>query len=135
VDIHQSLKRILQSEDIFGKAFYEVFFERCPQAAQYFEGTNMHRQELMVTMALNLVVQYYSNGYSSVEQYLQHLGTRHHDHSVPPELYPHWRDAMLATMEKFHEDDWNEELAEHWRTAIDAVVKPMMRGYDRRLGA
>jgi hemoglobin-like flavoprotein len=134
VDIQESLDRILKSEEIIGKTFYDVFFERHPQAAKYFTDTDMERQALMVTMALNLVRQYYSEGYSTVEAYLRHLGTRHYDHKVPPDVYPIWRDCMLETLAQFHDSDWSDELAAEWREAIDAVTKPMLEGYNRRTG-
>jgi hemoglobin-like flavoprotein len=134
VDIHQSLKTILDSDTLFGEAFYKTFFERCPDAKQYFDGINMERQALVVTMALTLIEQHYTNGYSAVEQYLRHLGNRHKERHVPPPLYPQWRDAMLAVLEDFHGEDWGEALAGQWREAIDGVSDSMLFGYDEHVG-
>jgi hemoglobin-like flavoprotein len=134
VDIQQSLRRILESEDIFGKLFYDTFFARYPEAAKYFANTDMERQALVLTMALTLIVQYHLSAFSSVGQYLKHLGTRHHALNVPPEIYPKWRDAMIAALERFHDTEWSDELADEWQRAIEASTKPMLRGYDDHAG-
>jgi hemoglobin-like flavoprotein len=134
MDIEKSLKLILQSGDQFGASFYDIFFERCPKAAEYFKDTDMSRQSLVLTMALQLLAQYYANGFLSIKQYLQTIGTRHDDWGIPREMYTDWRDAMLAALEKFHGEQWNDALANQWREAIERATEAMFHGYDRRAG-
>ena len=52
MDIRQSVDRVLASKKIFGEIFYEEFFRRSPHAHAHFEGIDMERQSLMLTMAL-----------------------------------------------------------------------------------
>jgi hemoglobin-like flavoprotein len=134
VEIQDSLKRILHSEQVFGAMFYEVFFERCPEAKDYFLETDMKRQALVLTMALTLVEQHYNNEFTAVEQYLQHIGYKHADRDIPKALYVPWRDAMMVALEKFLDGNWSEHLAEQWRDAIESVTETMFRGYDERMG-
>lgn len=134
MDIHQSLQHILNSKDVFGHAFYDVFFSRYPEALEYFGDVDMKRQALVLTMALTVIQQYYSNNYSTVEQYLQVLGSQHHRRQIPPDLYPKWRDAMLEALESFHGKDWDPTLAREWRDAIEVGIEPMLRGYEERTG-
>jgi len=134
MDIEKSLELILQSGDQFGSSFYDIFFERCPKAAEYFKDTDMSRQSLVLTMAVQLLVQYYTNGFVSIEQYLETVGTRHVNKEIPKELYPDWRESMLATLEKFHGDQWNDALAQQWREAIERTTEAMFRGYDHHAG-
>jgi len=134
MDIEKSLELILQSGDKFGSSFYDVFFERCPKAAEYFKDTDMHRQSLVLTMALQLLAQYYTNGFNSIEQYLQAMGTRHDDKDIPKEMYTDWRESMLTTLGNFHGDRWSDELAQQWHEAIERASEAMFRGYDNRTG-
>jgi len=134
MDLNTSLERILQSGDKFGDLFYAVFFERNPEAKQYFDGADMQRQSVMLTMSLKLMGEYYSNGYAAVESYLKHLGTFHSDRGVPREIYDKWTEALRETLSQFHGDDWNDDLAEDWRNSMDATTKAMFGGYERRVG-
>lgn len=134
MDIHQSLQKILASDDLFGTMFYDTFFERCAEGKEYFAGMDMQRQALVLTMALTLIAQHHTHGYAAVEQYLRHLGGRHKDRTIPGELYPQWRESMLVALERFHGDDWSETLSDEWRTAIDGVSRSMLHGYDEHTG-
>jgi hemoglobin-like flavoprotein len=134
MEIQESLKQILASDRVFGEMFYEMFFERCPEAKPYFDVTDMDRQALVLTMALTLIEQNYNHGYAAVAGYLQHVGNRHADRAVPKSLYNPWREAMLSALERFHGDDWSDHLAKQWGDAIDAVTETMFRGYTERKG-
>jgi hemoglobin-like flavoprotein len=85
-------------------------------------------------MAVQLMAQYYANGFLSIKQYLQTIGTRHDDWGVPKEMYADWLDAMLAALEKFHGDQWNDGLAQQWHEAIERATEAMYYGYDHRGG-
>lgn len=134
MEIQDSLKQILQSEQVFGSMFYEVYFERCPEAKDHFAETDMKRQALVLTMALTLIEQHYNHEFAAVDQYLQHVGSKHSDRKIPRALYEPWREAMLATLERFLGADWSEHLAEQWSDAIETVTETMFRGYDERMG-
>lgn len=134
MDIHESLKSILESKPVFGEQFYRIFFERCPDAEVLFARIDMRRQALVLTMALTLFEQHYTHGYSAVEQYLKHLGNRHKERFVPAEMYPQWRDSMLVALAEFHGDQWDDALAAQWSEAIDGVSQAMIDGYDEHMG-
>lgn len=134
MNMRESLDAILDSEKAFGSAFYRTFFGRCPDARQYFVDVDMHRQSLVLTMALTLIQQYHERGYAAVEKYLHHLGMKHGDRRVPRELYSDWRDAMLETLASFLGTGWNDGLAAEWREAIDSVSNVMFVGYEERQG-
>lgn len=129
--IQESLQAILDSSDNFGRSFYDEFFLRHPRIFQYFEGVDMTRQSLVLTMALNTIVTHYTNPSVAIEHYLQHLGTMHNRWKIPPELYPKWSDTMLRVLERFLEGDWDEELASQWREALEKASQTLIRGYDR----
>jgi hemoglobin-like flavoprotein len=129
VDISQSLDRILNSQDVLGELFYDIFLHQYPEVQHFFEGVNLRRQAVLLTMALIIVEQYYSNPYPTTAEYLRYLGSKHHQLNIPKELYGKWADAMLTTLRQFHGKDWTEDLARQWREAIDRTTQQMFAGY------
>ena len=132
MNIHDSVVRVMNSQEVFGEAFYEVFFQRHPEARAYFSGTDMKRQALVLTMSVALIEQHYSSPYPATEKYIQHLGTQHHSRTIPKELYPKWREAMLETLQRFLGDEWTDGLAMEWTQAIDLCTRVMFEGYAQR---
>lgn len=134
MDIGESVSRVLASREVFGRSFYPEFFRRCPEARVHFEGLDMERQALAVTMALTLIEQHHRHAYPAVENYLEMLGHAHDHRGVPPGLYGPWSEAMLAALAAFHGDAWDEGLARQWRAALAGASRVMLEGYGRHGG-
>ncbi|MEX2188939.1 MAG: globin domain-containing protein [Pirellulales bacterium] len=134
MDISTSIERILLSRDLLGSTFYDVFFRRHPEVQRHFEGVNLVRQGVLLTMALVVIEQFHAHAYPATHRYLQYLGTRHDELGIPAETYPHFRDALLETLGLFHAGEWNAELADDWRAAIDKAYAAMLEGYRKHVG-
>jgi hemoglobin-like flavoprotein len=129
MNISESLDRILHRSDTLADLFYLVFLERYPQVQDHFRGVDMKRQNLLLTMSLIVVERHYLHGYAATTAYLEMLGRQHKQRGVGRELYPFWRDALLAALERFHSNDWNKDLAAQWRAALDQAIDGMTRVY------
>ena len=129
--ISQSLDQILDSTDVFGEEFYRSFFEQFPEVRKFFDGVNIYRQSVLLTMALIMVEQCYSTPYVATQRYLQYLGTKHQELKIPEEMYPKWKESMIATLRQFHGDAWDEELESQWRVAIERATELMLEGYKK----
>lgn len=129
MDISDSLDQILDSNQIFGESFYELFLISYPEVQKYFEGVDMKRQAVLLTMALTVVEQFHCSEQPATKKYLQYLGAQHDERGISPELYPQWRDAMLETLFQFHGADWDQQLATQWREAIERTIEVMLSGY------
>jgi hemoglobin-like flavoprotein len=129
MDIQESLQRILKSTDRVADLFYQVFFERYPEVSQHFAGVDLQRQAVLLTMALELVVQYSLHSFPTIEAYLKILGQEHHRRGISPDLYPKFREALLATLGRFHGRDWDEQLARQWQEALELASDKMLAGY------
>ena len=134
MNLETSLEKILESDHKFGDMFYDVFFKQYSAAKDFFEGADMRSQALMLSVSLRLVGDYHKRGSAAIGHYLQMLGTSHADRRVPQEMYPMWRDSLLATLEQFHGGDWSSALADEWSEAINAITQVMFKGYDKRTG-
>ena len=132
MNLPESLHAILAQSDTLADLFYLVFLERYPEVRQHFQGVNLRQQGVLLTMALMVMERHYSGAYPATEMYLRYLGSKHHARGIPQHLYPHFRDALLAALERFHSKDWGAELATQWRGAIDRAAATMLEGYQER---
>jgi hemoglobin-like flavoprotein len=130
VDLHESVDCILAEGTALTDRFYEILFQRQPEARALFEKTHMSAQSVMLSAAL--MVSKHSPEYPlATRQYLKLLGTRHARKGVPRELYPAFQEVLLVALEEFHGPDWNDGLSRQWREAIESAVQLMFEGYDR----
>ena len=83
-------------------------------------------------MTLMVIERYHSRGYPAVAMYLNYLGTKHHERGIEPDLYPKFRESLLASLEQFHGPDWDLDLARQWAEAIDRAILAMLEGYTRK---
>jgi hemoglobin-like flavoprotein len=129
MDIQESLRQILAREDLVADLFYVVFLDRYPEVRRHFVYVNMRRQAVLLTMALQMVVQYYLHGFPAAEAYLKILGEEHSRRDIAPELYPKFCDALLATFSRFHSRDWNDSLARQWQQALERATAKILEAY------
>jgi hemoglobin-like flavoprotein len=133
MNIQESLQRILEEKDRLAEMFYDCFLEEYPEVRPLFDNVDFKRQRVLLTTALMVVERGYTHPAPAVEQYLQYLGTKHHELRVPKAAYAKWTEAMLVTMQRFHGEDWSEDLAQQWRSAIEEACELMFQGYEERV--
>jgi hemoglobin-like flavoprotein len=129
MDIHQSIDDVLESDDILGKTFYDIFLTRYPELQKHFADVNMQRQAVVLAMALLMIEQYDTYRYPAIAKYLRELGSQHQRRQIPVQHFPRFRDAMLEALAQHHGSSWNEPLGHQWRQAIDRAASVMLEGY------
>src|SRR5262249_17248451 len=127
--IAESLHAILGERDRLADLFYQHFLERYPEVSTHFEGVNLRRQTMLLTMALMVMERPYSGNYAATAMYLSYLGSKHHDRGILQHQFPQFREALLAVLEQFHGENWGPELATQWAGAIDHTIATMLKGY------
>ena len=131
MELAESVTFILGHKEAVIGSFYDRFLSDYPEVRQYFQGVDLKKQALMLTMALVAVEGYYSGEYPATEHYLRVLGHRHHLASVDVEHYPKFRDCLVATLAEIHGDSWNDDLDVQWSAAIDKAIQVMLDGYEQ----
>ena len=135
MDIQESLRRILERKQLIIDSFYKIFFDQYPEVRQFFARVNMKRQAVLLTIAIQLIVQYYRYSFPVMEAYLRVLGEKHRDWGVGPEHYPKFRAAMLETLGAFHGHEWDEQLGRQWREALELATATILDGYGPKIDA
>ncbi len=129
--LNESVDRILAEGTRVTDRFYELFFERHPEARPLFENTFMSAQSVMLSAAL-VVTTHHPNYPLATRQYLNLLGARHAGKGVPRELFPVFQETLVAALEEFHGTDWDDGLGRQWNEALDRAVQLMFEGYEHR---
>ena len=129
MNISESIHEILLRSDTFAALFYLAFLKDYPEVQQHFQGVDMKRQNLLLTVALMVVERHAGHRYSATTDYLHLLGQQHLRRNITPDLYPKWRAAMLGTLERFHGVHWDTALAGQWEKAIDSAIETMLMAY------
>lgn len=129
MEIHESLDRILNSDETVADLFYGELFERRPELRPFFQAVNLRHQAVLLTMALAVIAQHYGQPFPVTTRYLRVLGHRHHARGIPADRYPGFGQVLLENLARFHGPDWTPELARQWSEAIDQATQTMLEGY------
>ena len=132
MDIDECIQWLLKGSRIFGEHFYDALFDRHPQLKQFFDGTDMTQQSVLLTTQLTVIGQCYSGKLPAVDAYLRNLGSMHDRRGIPIEAYQAFRNVLLETLERFLGPLWEEDLSKQWRVAIDAATQKMLNGYEQQ---
>src|SRR5262249_4512098 len=125
----ESLRLILARNESVTDPFYVAFFEQHPEVRQYFTQVDMRSQAVLLTIALQLVAQYYLHAFPAIEAYLKILGRERACRRVSPELYPKFSKVLLASLAQFHGPEWDDALAQQWKQALERATEKMLGGY------
>jgi hemoglobin-like flavoprotein len=126
MDIQESLRQILERKQPVIDSFYRIFLDQYPEVRPFFARVDMKRQAVLLTMAIQLIVQYYKYSFPVMQAYLKVLGQKHHDWGIGPEHYPKFCEAMLETLSQFHGKEWDGQLAQQWREALELATATML---------
>ena len=110
-------------------AFYEIFLAKSPEISPRFAATDMERQKqdvmASVLMALRLAA-----GDPMAKKYIAEIAKSHnrHGHSIRPELYDLWLDALCEAVRK-RDPQFTAELERQWRQAMRPAIELMVAAY------
>lgn len=110
--------------------FYEILFERYPQARPLFRRNPREEQAKMLTQALVAVLDHLEDA-SWLEETLGAMGRKHVDYGVTPEMYDWVGASLLATLAEVAAADWNDATAKAWGEAYGAIAGLMLKGADQ----
>jgi hemoglobin-like flavoprotein len=122
--LRSSFEVVANANPRFVTRFYEILFERYPQAKPLFPASGMARQEEMLTGALIAVVDHLEDA-PWLKETLGALGAKHAGYGVKPEMYDWVGGSLLATLAEVAGPAWTPELNAAWAEAYGAIVSMM----------
>lgn len=124
--LRESFALVVERQPRLTARFYEILFERYPQARPLF-GKSMEKQQEMLTRALVAVIDRVEDG-AWLTETLHALGAKHIDYGVKDEMYPWVGDSLLATLAEVAAEQWTPRIEAAWRDAYAAIAGLMMEG-------
>lgn len=107
--------------------FYEILFERYPEARPLFGRNSSEAQATMLRDALVAVVDHLEDA-AWLTDTLKALGAKHVSYEVTESMYPWVGDALLSTLAEVAADDWTPEVEAAWQEAYAAIQGLMLQG-------
>jgi hemoglobin-like flavoprotein len=111
--------------------FYEVFFERHPEARTLFFRRSLAEQARLLSETLARLVEHIDDTVE-LEKILVPLGIKHIEYGATPEKYVWVREALLATFRHVAGAVWSDDLAATWSEAYDRMAAIMIEAAARR---
>jgi hemoglobin-like flavoprotein len=124
--IRRSYEQLAPNLRDFIAAFYDRLFAAFPEVRPLFS-SDMKTQRNHLAAALAIIVRNLAV-LDALEEPLRTLGAAHARFGVRPEHYPAVCEAMVATLERSLDGQWNDELAADWRTLLLTVSRHMLTG-------
>lgn len=132
--LRESFALVTEREPQLVNRFYEILFERHPQARALFGRNSGERQAEMLRSALVSVIDHLEDA-SWLDATLRQLGAKHLDYGVTDPMYAWVGESLLATLAEIAGPDWTPELAGEWAEAYGAIATLMQRGAAERVSA
>jgi hemoglobin-like flavoprotein len=123
--LRQSFEVVATANPSFVGRFYEILFERYPQARPLFPQNGMARQAEMLTQALVAVLDHLEDA-PWLQDTLGALGAKHVGYGVTREMYDWVGASLLATLAEVAGPAWTPELQGAWGEAYGAIVSLML---------
>ena len=128
--LRSSLDLVISRQPQITPRFYEILFERYPQAKPLFSRNAPEKQAKMLQDAIVAVIDHLEDADWLTEQ-LGAMGATHIGYGVTEEMYPWVTSSLLATLAEIGKDDWTDQVANAWKDALDTVASLMIAGAKR----
>ena len=125
--LRESFELVVDRSPELTHRFYEIFFERYPQAKKLFGRRSAALQEQMLTRALVAVIDHLEDAPWLVST-LRALGAKHVCYGVTDEMYGWVGESLLATLSEVAAEAWTPRIEKAWTDAYGAISGLMLEG-------
>lgn len=132
--LRSSFDVVVERQPALTKRFYEILFDRHPEARALFHRRPPEQQEKMLQEALVAVLDHLEDA-SWLGDTLRGLGAKHVDYGVTDEMYDWVGGALLATLAEVADAAWTDEVRIAWTDAYGAIAGLMKDGARERRAA
>jgi len=125
--LRSSFELVVEREPQLTHRFYDILFQRYPQAKPLFRNNPRQEQEKMLTDVLVKLMDHLEDAPWLVRE-LGALGGKHVDYGVTEEMYGWVGASLLEALEQVAADAWTPEIAAAWTEAFQAIAALMQAG-------
>jgi hemoglobin-like flavoprotein len=125
--LRSSFELVVERQPQLTHRFYEILFQRYPQAKALFGRNTGPAQEKMLTDALVAVMDHLEDA-PWLTSTLKGLGAKHVGYGVTKDMYGWVGASLLATLAEIAGKDWSPALEAAWTEAYGAIAGLMQSG-------
>jgi len=125
--LRRTFEVVMDRQPTLMHRFYEILFERHPDAKALFGRRSQVAQEKMLTEALVAVLDHLEDA-AWLTDTLKGLGAKHVAYGVTDEMYGWVGGSLLAALGEAAGPDWNDEAEQAWGEAYNAIAGLMKSG-------
>ena len=125
--LRSSFDLVVERQPQLTHRFYEILFQRYPQAKALFVRHTLAAQEQMLTDALVAVMDHLEDA-PWLTSTLKGLGAKHKGYGVTNEMYGWVGASLLATLAEVAAGDWTKAHETAWSDAFGAIAGLMQAG-------
>lgn len=125
--LQESFQLVVEKCPTVTTRFYEILFERYPQAKALFGRNSQKQQEEMLTRALAAVIDHLEDA-PWLRETLVALGAKHVHYGVTDEMYGWVGESLLATLAEVAAEAWTPRVEKAWTDAYGAISGLMLEG-------
>ena len=120
----RGLEMFAHHEPQITERFYEIFFERRPDAVELFGAHSIAEREEMIRETLHSVHALYE-GQVWLEENLVALGKSHREYGVTQDMYPSFVDSLIECGQEILGDEFDAATVVSLRAAISQIAERM----------
>jgi len=125
--LRSSFDLVVERQPRLTSRFYEILFQRYPEAKLLFHRNKPELQEKMLTDTLVAVMDRLDDA-PWLTATLKGMGAKHVEYGVTNEMYGWVGASLLATLAEVAGKDWTPELEAAWTEAYGAIAGLMQAG-------
>jgi hemoglobin-like flavoprotein len=125
--LRSSFDLVVERQPQLTRRFYEILFERYPEAKPLFHRNKPELQEKMLTDTLVAVMDRLDDA-PWLTATLKGMGAKHLEYGVTNEMYGWVGASLLAALAEAAGPDWTPELEAAWTEAYGAIAGLMQAG-------
>jgi hemoglobin-like flavoprotein len=125
--LRESFALVAERQPLFTPRFYEILFERYPEARPLFSRNPGPAQQKMLQEALVAVMDHLADA-PWLRATLGAMGKKHLDYGVTREMYGWVGASLVATLAEIAADAWTPAHDRAWTDAYATIAGLMLRG-------
>jgi hemoglobin-like flavoprotein len=124
--LRDNFELVLQRDQAFPRRFYEILFERWPQARSLFIRNSEGAQNAMLAQTLMAVLDHLEDD-AWLDGKLVPLGMQHAQYGVTPQMYDWVGEALISAVAEVSAEDWTAAHQAAWKAAYGKISQIMCR--------
>jgi hemoglobin-like flavoprotein len=125
--LRDSFELVVQRDQEFPRLFYQILFERHPEAKALFTRNTPGAQNAMLAQTLMAILDHLEDPAWLTEK-LGALGAQHLEYGVTEEMYDWVGEALVTALAEVSAADWTEAHGDAWSAAYGVIVTLMRTG-------